>query len=506
MSEFKPTSEQVDCIEKFHEEEALRVGAYAGTGKTSTQVLMAQSTKQPIIYIGFNSSIVKEARTKFPQNATCKTWHGLAFGPIKDRGYSVDKMTSGLSGGFLAKRLRLREIQVTRDLVLKPRQHGFLVSETIKRWLRSDRFRISSRDVKFDGKLEGMDANVERQLKAEIAQQAIRVWEMMMDKASDIPLTHDGYLKLWALGRPQIDARYIMVDEAQDTNAIALGIIRDQQAPVTCVGDRHQQIYEWRGAVNAMEVLPAKLEARLTTSFRFGEAIAGYATQILELLDETLPLRGNPARESVIGSINKPDAILFRTNARLIERVFGLIGEGKRPHIVGGVADVMQFVEGAEKLMAGIPVDRPLELFGFVNWQEVQEASQMPGGSELQKWVKLIEDYGTDALRSTLNGLPTSEKKADVVLSTGHKAKGREWSSVKLEDDFLLGVRTEDDNAQKKALDETGKPKEPTDRSSELRLFYVAATRGQTKLDVAPKLTEKLEKVRKEQANAKEAA
>ena len=97
MSEFEPTSEQVDCIEKFHEEEALRVGAYAGTGKTSTQVLMAQSTKQPIIYIGFNSSIVKEARTKFPQNATCKTWHGLAFGPIKDRGYSVDKMTSGLS-------------------------------------------------------------------------------------------------------------------------------------------------------------------------------------------------------------------------------------------------------------------------------------------------------------------------------------------------------------------------------------------------------------------------
>jgi L-asparaginase II len=39
---------------------------------------------------------------------------------------------------------------------------------------------------------------------------------------------------------------------------------------VIYVGDAHQQIYAWRGAVNAMQQLPLP-ESRLTTSFRFGE-------------------------------------------------------------------------------------------------------------------------------------------------------------------------------------------------------------------------------------------
>ena len=38
-----------------------------------------------------------------------------------------------------------------------------------------------------------------------------------------------------------------------------LGVVGRQQA-IVWVGDRHQQIYEWRGAQNAMVQLPAKIE------------------------------------------------------------------------------------------------------------------------------------------------------------------------------------------------------------------------------------------------------
>lgn len=89
---------------------------------------------------------------------------------------------------------------------------------------------------------------------------------------------HDIYLKLWALSEPNIPkADYVLFDEAQDADPLMLGILLKQRSTqVIYVGDAHQQIYAWRGAVNAMRQLPLP-ESRLTTSFRFGEEIALHA-------------------------------------------------------------------------------------------------------------------------------------------------------------------------------------------------------------------------------------
>jgi superfamily I DNA/RNA helicase len=60
---------------------------------------------------------------------------------------------------------------------------------------------------------------------------------------------------------------------------------------------------------------------------------------------------------------------------------------------------------------------------------------------------------------------------ADVTISTTHKAKGREWSAVRLEDDFVL---TEED--------EDGSPRELP--AEEMRILYVALTRAKTHLQL----------------------
>jgi superfamily I DNA/RNA helicase len=57
------------------------------------------------------------------------------------------------------------------------------------------------------------------------------------------------------------------------------------------------------------------------------------------------------------------------------------------------------------------------------------------------------------------------ESKADLVLSTAHKSKGREWNCVKLENDFLY---------------RESKNYSP----EESNLLYVAATRAQHVLDI----------------------
>ncbi|MDH2406059.1 UvrD-helicase domain-containing protein [Bradyrhizobium sp. SSUT18] len=75
-----------------------------------------------------------------------------------------------------------------------------------------------------------------------------------------MPLGHDGYLKLWALSSHAIAADFILLDEAQDTNPVVLDVLRKQPAQMIYVGDKYQQIYEWRGAVNAMEKIETQAD------------------------------------------------------------------------------------------------------------------------------------------------------------------------------------------------------------------------------------------------------
>lgn len=494
----KPTSEQTNCIDQFQTGKNLRINAYAGTGKTSTLKLLSRGTQRRGAYMAFNKSIADEARKGFPDTVMCSTTHSMAFRAMvptyKD---SFDKkMTGSINGGFVSFKMHLGTKDVAGFGVVKPRSWGFLMCETVKRFMRSGSKEIGTQHVPLEGKLATLEPKYIAPLKEAVTTDAIRLWSRMLDPRSDLPLSHDGYLKAWALRRPQIDADYILLDEAQDTNGVVLELMKHQNAQLIAVGDKHQQLYEWRGAQNAMVTLPAELEARLSTSFRFGQAIADNATEILELLGETLPLKGNPDKRSVIGPIQRPNAILCRTNSRLIECVMDTIDQGKRPHVVGGVDEILTFVDAAEKLMAGQSVEYPLEFFGFKDWAEVKMVTEMEeGAAELRRWVSIIERYGTDALRAKLTGLPKQEAGAHIIFSTGHKSKGREWERVCLEDDFLRGV------PPKPPKD--GEPIDNSNVDAELRLYYVAATRGQVHLYLHPSSEDRIDRLREQREDQK---
>ena len=60
------------------------------------------------------------------------------------------------------------------------------------------------------------------------------------------------------------------------------------------IGDRYQQIYSWRGAINAMSKVGDANFTTLTQSFRFGDSIADLANHILARFGETAKIQGNP--------------------------------------------------------------------------------------------------------------------------------------------------------------------------------------------------------------------
>lgn len=211
----------------------------------------------------------------------------------------------------------------------------------------------------------------------------------------------------------------------------------------------------------------------LTQSFRFGPAIAAVANRILGEIDGAdLRIVGTPEVPSAVGPTANPDAVLTRTNATAVQTVLNGQREGRRVHLVGGGGEVLAFAEAAGSLMAGDSTWHP-ELACFSSWGEVQEyVEQDPQGSELALLVKLVDDFGVETIRGALRHM-APEAEADLVVSTAHKAKGCEWDTVQLADDFP------DPRQSFEAL------VDPTLAAPELRLLYVAVTRARLLLDVS---------------------
>src|ERR1700749_2146105 len=75
----EPTAEQQAARDVFVTGEDLALIAGAGTGKTSTLVLMGNSTRKRGLYIAFNRGIADDARGRFGRNVECRTAHSLAY-------------------------------------------------------------------------------------------------------------------------------------------------------------------------------------------------------------------------------------------------------------------------------------------------------------------------------------------------------------------------------------------------------------------------------------------
>jgi hypothetical protein len=279
-------------------------------------------------------------------------------------------------------------------------------------------------------------------------------------------------LKLWALSEPRVEADFILFDEAQDSDGVMLSVLgRQHHAQIIYVGDPYQQIYEWRGAVNAMEQIDAP-ECALTESFRFGTTFAALASRLLALLGERTPIRGQETIGSMMvedPALEPPvDAILCRKNVTAIWQFAAGLEAGHRPTIRMSPTEILAWADGADRLLAGQRAFRPAAFSLFETWSDAQAFGRSAFGQDLLPLVRIVDELGTGYLRA-LAQRSAVEGAADYVISTVHRATGLEWKRVRVANDFRL--RGADGN--------------PMPDDDELRLLYVALTRAQHVLDIS---------------------
>jgi UvrD/REP helicase N-terminal domain len=117
------------------------------------------------------------------------------------------------------------------------------------------------------------------------------LWRNICKPNSTAPVTHDCYLKLFYLQGRELAPRdwTVMLDEAQDADPVILGLLERHRGARIIVGDKYQQLYQWRGAVNALSRMHSdSAELSLTQTFRFGSGAAAWANQVLEIIGERL--------------------------------------------------------------------------------------------------------------------------------------------------------------------------------------------------------------------------
>jgi superfamily I DNA/RNA helicase len=235
----------------------------------------------------------------------------------------------------------------------------------------------------------------------------------------------------------------------------------------------HPSLLHATDAVNAMQYIKAT-ERALTESFRFGPTFAALASQVLKLLGETTPVRG---QQSIVSTLvedaaarPKIDAILCRKNVTVIGELANGLTAGHKVAVRANIDEILAFADAADRLMNGQRAYKPTALALFESWSDVQEYARSHAGRDLLPVVQIIDREGTDYLRQLLSSVTKDESQADYVVSTVHRAKGLEWDRVKVTGDFRFKV--EDDGRTTLADDEK-------------RLLYVALTRARRLLDVS---------------------
>lgn len=434
------------------------VKAYAGCGKTSTLVEYARRRpNERLLYLAFNRAIKEEASRKFPKNVECVTTHGLAYRKY-GKPYAVASKLGNPKPFHLASVFEWAA------------NHATKVLDVVNAYLCSSDEKISVKHLE----AIGLDPAGEKE--KDLVSHAVKAWLAMKDeKESRVPMPHDGYLKLYQLSSPVISAGTILLDEGQDSNALLLDIVMRQKCRKVIVGDTHQSIYMFRGAVNAMEIIPGAKTYRLTASFRFGEGIGKLASVILKhWKKEQHPLIGRGTAETEwFVDRNKPHTILARTNSALFVEAVLALSSGRPFGFVGGVENyAFDLVADAYSLSSGRPeLVKDQFLRNFPTWADMVVYAESSDDKELKFLIRNVKEYGSripDLVERIKREAREVLKGDEILMTTAHKSKGLEWPSVVLLDDFT--------DLQVEIDAKTGEVHEPS--PDEINLLYVAITRS----------------------------
>jgi len=486
-----PTPEQQYIIAAAKSPSSIMINALAGTGKTTTlQMLASVLPSEPILALAFNKKIKEELEKRFPSNFTVMTMNGLghrAWGKTinKPRMLIDDKklgrLTTEALKAFPSSKGSWNEI---RQLVIYAMQRGVvptqfqnakgLLPDTPDTWqeIASD----------YDLLLTADECKLSRRILCESIEEGLK-GVITYDDQIYLPVVFTGDF-------PRFNT--VLVDEAQDLSPLNHQMLRKCAAGrLIVVGDPRQAIYAFRGAdSSSMDTIKALrsewIELPLNTTFRcplsvverqhnhapqYRAAESNPRGEIYDLTNEKWTWEAIPAGDT---------AVLCRNNAPLISMAFKLIRQGIGVNMLG-----REIGRGLSTIVKKLCPDLTTKVDQFLplltNWHETEKSKAEANGDSTKaanttdKYESIIAVISAKKPRTVaelieeLNSL-FAKNNGQVILATGHKAKGLEWDNVVHLDPWRIPSKY---------------AKSPSEMKQENNLRYVLETRTKHTLILA---------------------
>ena len=478
------TEEQIHCVnsalEAANSSKPLVIEAGAGCGKTTTLQSISSAlfetghAKQ--LYLAYNSALAAAGREAFSSGVEVRTVHSAAYralskalahrktGSVYSK-HIIDALALDGRVGVPDKFAYARALLTSMERFCASADNNISLDH-IAQWLLHDAISV---------------------------EQAIEDTQQLFQLVSplskgSIPVSHDAYLKTWhLLGAPGMNEYdSVLVDEAQDSSAVMLGCL-EHANNLIAVGDSAQQIYAFRGAVDALRNMDGR-RCSLSQSFRFGPEVAILANKLLQKKKAKpgLVLKGMASKGTTLTAAPKGEAVtkIYRTNAELVKDALMLYDYNRSDQVfvIGDLEDLALKVRTAFDLKRGILSGKKHpSFFQFKSFYEAECWAEKYADAEIAQIISMTKEFDSRSsdvvgMLENLGARTKANKKPPVdarfVLTTAHRCKGLEWANTIIASDFdklftpfnqkRLGSKVDD----------------------ELNLLYVALTRGIQTVDI----------------------
>lgn len=456
------TEEQLRIIN--NEAEVTTVQAFAGSGKTTTIFeYMRRRPEKKILYLAFNKELEQSAKRKI---ATTDMTHVDIF---TIHAFALDYMRKH---GLLSEKVVVGVCKIKDLMTLYDRPIAFDVLKALRAYCAGDT----------DDLFISNEYNESYQ--SHIATQVQVVWKKMI--AGEMRMSHDVYVKLFQTMRIDLPYDVIIVDEAQDCTPCQMSIF-SRCAKRVFVGDIHQQIYTFRGVCDPFQVSDV---LSLTKTFRFGFDLGDIVNAFLHTYKSEHMRMVTPKHAYTKVTHKKPldgYTLICRTHQGVLEAAMTM----RVPFYLMGVKPI----DIVKETQICADLDRIYrDDFEHIHHRKLKAACGARGmcGTldqffdqftrtypDSQRWklrIRMYKKYGNALLDmyAHMDAHMVSEKEdASVIITNVHQAKGLEFDTVVMHDDFETICFHVGDHIQSRV---TPMHKE------EYNLIYVAMTRAKRRL------------------------
>jgi DNA helicase-2/ATP-dependent DNA helicase PcrA len=443
---------------------SAQIVAVAGSGKTTTLVEASKRMYGGAAFMAYNKKIAEEIGFKLSdagidyQRVKSGTCHSFGFAALKKiypkTRVTEDKTSRLMAGAGVPKNLQ----PFVRQLVSMGKQYcfGLLLpmgdwtewNNVVEKFDMQEKLYTDDEDMSSDQMEDLINQGIEWTQKIMTA--SLSSDDMMIDFDDMIysPLVH---------GAPFWRYKWVLLDEAQDTNPARRLLAKKmlmEGGRIIAVGDPRQAIYGFTGAdSDALEIIRSEFNCTslpLTVSYRCPKAVVRHAQRWVSHI-EAAPnaiegsVRQIDEREFKRKPPQRGDAILCRLTQPLIKLAFEYIRQRVPAHVEGRdigqnlISLIKKWRSAANIGELRDKLDEYWEEESLKLAQKNQNAklaqledrvgsvrviiSMLPDDADTGEAEKLVESIFKDSVGRTVTG---------IILSTVHKAKGREWDTVYL--------------------------------------------------------------------------